>query len=56
MNTNTNIWTLICEYKYEYKYSSHTKPKINLLLYIEAIKVKNIAYMCQYEIYGIWLN
>ena len=33
MNTNTNIWTAICEY--EYKYLSHTKPKRNMLLYIK---------------------
>ena len=45
---NTNIWTVIHEYKYEYKYLSHTKPKINNLLYIKAIQVgKNNAYLCQ---------
>ena len=48
MNTNTKIWTLMREYEYEYKYLSHTKPKINKLLYIKAIKVgKNNAYLCQ---------
>ena len=24
MNTNTNFWTSICEYKYEYEYLTHT--------------------------------
>ena len=50
MNTNTNIWTVIREYEYEYEYGylSYTKPKINKLLYIKAIKVgKNNAYLCQ---------
>ena len=48
MNLNTKIWTLMREYEYEYKYLSHTKPKINKLLYIKAIKVgKNNAYLCQ---------
>ena len=48
MNTNTNIWTVIRKYEYEYEYLSHTKPKINKLLYIKAIKVgKNNAYLCQ---------
>ena len=56
MNTNTNIWTVIREYEYEYKYLSHTKPKINMLMYIKAIKVgKNNAYMChsiQFMVFG----
>ena len=48
MNTNTKILTLMRKYKYEYKYLSQTKPKINKLLYIKAIKVgKNNAYLCQ---------
>ena len=48
MNTNMNIWTVICEYEYEYEYLSHTKPKINKLLFIKAIVVgKNSAYLCQ---------
>ena len=43
---NTKIWTVIREYEYEYKYLSHTKPKINMLMYIKAIKVgKNNAYV-----------
>ena len=47
MNTNMNIWTVICEYDYKYKYLSLTKPKINMLLYIKAVKIiKNYAYMC----------
>ena len=46
MNTNMNIWTFIREYEFEYL--SHTKPKINKLLYIKAIRVgKNNAYLCQ---------
>ena len=36
---NTNIWTVIFKYEYEYEYYSHTKPKINMLLYLKAIKV-----------------
>ena len=59
MNMNTNIWTVICEYKYEYQYLSHTKPKINMLLYKKkAVKVrKNYSYMCHsMQSYGIWLN
>ena len=47
---NTNIWTVICKYKYKYKYLSNTIPKINMLLYIKAIKVSYNA------IYGILLN
>ena len=48
MNTNTKILTLMREYKYEYKYLSQTKPKMNKLSYIKAIKVgKNNAYLCQ---------
>ena len=48
MNMNTKIWTLMREQEQEYKYSSHTKPKINKLLYIKAITVgKNNAYLCQ---------
>ena len=47
MNTNTNIWTVIRKYEYKYEYLSHTKPKINILLYIKAIKVREKnAYMC----------
>ena len=54
MNTHTIIWTVISKYKYKYEYLSHTKPKINMLLYIynivyiyKPIQVgKNNAYMC----------
>ena len=36
------------KYEYKYKYLSHTKPKINKLLNIKAIRVgKNNAYLCQ---------
>ena len=56
MNTNTNIWTVIREYKYEYEYLSHTKPKINMLLYKKAVKVrKKYTYMChsmQFMVFG----
>ena len=56
MNTNTNIWTVIREYEYKYKYLSHTKPKKNMLLYIKVVKVKkNDAYMChsmQFMVFG----
>ena len=51
-----NIWTGISEYKYEYIYLSHSKPKINMLLYIKTIKVvKSNAYMChsmQFMVFG----
>ena len=46
MNTNTNIWTVIREYEYEYEYLSHTKPKINMLLYIKVRKVRKIMHIC----------
>ena len=46
MNTNMNIWTVICEYEYEYEYLSHTKPKINMLLYIQVVKVRKIMHIC----------
>ena len=46
MNTNTKIWTLMREYEYEYKYLSHTKPKINMLLYIKVVKVRKIMHIC----------
>ena len=39
---NTNIWTVIRKYEYEYEYLSHTKPKINVLLYIKVRKVRKI--------------
>ena len=45
MNTNMNIWTVICEYKYEYEYLSHTKPKINMLLYKKAVKVRKKIFL-----------
>ena len=36
------------EYEYGYNNLIHTKPKINRLLYIKAIKFgKNNAYLCQ---------
>ena len=44
MNTNTNIWTVIREYEYEYL--SQTKPKINMLLYIKVVKVGKIMHIC----------
>ena len=56
MNTNTKNWTAIREYEQKYKYLSHTKPKINMLMYIKAIKVgKNNAYIChsiQFMVFG----
>ena len=46
IHTNTNIQTGIHKYKYKYEYLSHTKPKINMLLYMKAITVgKDNAYM-----------
>ena len=44
MNTNMNIQTVICEY--EYKYLSHTKPKINMLLNIKAVQAREIMHIC----------
>ena len=34
------------EYEYEYKYLSHTKPKINMLFYIKVVKVRKIMHIC----------
>ena len=55
MNTNTNIWTVIREYEYEYKYLSHTKPKINMLLYMRGFYGFwfTICWLIQIPIY-IW--
>ena len=56
MNLNMNIWTVICENQYEYEYLSHTKPKINMLMYKKAVKVrKKYSYMChslQFMVFG----
>ena len=46
MNMNTNIWTVIREYEYKCEYLSHTKPKINMLLYIKVVKVIKIMLIC----------
>ena len=46
MNTITNIWTVIREYEQKYGYLLHTKPKINVLLYIKVVKVRKIMHIC----------
>ena len=43
---NTNIWTFIRKYEYEYEYLSHTEPKINMLLYIKVVKDRKIMHIC----------
>ena len=48
---NTNIWTVICKYEY----SSHTKPKINMLLYIKAVKVRKIMHICA-TLCNVWYS
>ena len=53
MNTNMNIWTVICKYEYKYEYLSHTKPKINVLFYIIIVKVRKIMHICAL-VYNLW--
>ena len=55
MNMNTNILTVIRKYEYEYEDLSHTKPKINRIVYESCKSQKNNAYMChsmQFMVFG----